>query len=232
MMNRQLGLIALLFVSLSGWAQGTKNFLDQPYIEVSGTAELEIVPDEIYLDILLDAELIKPKRTLDQLEKDLRKALEKVGIPVAEDLKVRDQVSRLRSSMLGSSIESRKAYRLMVHDAATVTAVYEALARQGIANISIARVSHSKIEEYRQEVKVAAIKAGKEKAERLTAAVGQKVGEVLHIKEDAYTGYQGYAQSNVMLQMNSYPDALQEAPDIEFEKIKLESTILIKFAIE
>lgn len=34
-------------------SNGGKNFIDQNYVEVTGTAELEIVPDEIYLRIVI-----------------------------------------------------------------------------------------------------------------------------------------------------------------------------------
>ncbi|MGY8910765.1 MAG: SIMPL domain-containing protein, partial [Flavobacteriales bacterium] len=41
----------------------------KPYIEVTGTAEIEIVPDEIYLDITLKERTEKGKKiTLDVLE--------------------------------------------------------------------------------------------------------------------------------------------------------------------
>ncbi|MBK7869291.1 MAG: hypothetical protein IPJ74_00735 [Saprospiraceae bacterium] len=40
-------LLLLLCLPLFSHAQsGVKNFIDQPYIEVTGKAEMEIVPDE------------------------------------------------------------------------------------------------------------------------------------------------------------------------------------------
>ena len=45
-------LVLFMIVHLAGMAQvGSKNFIDQNYIELSGTAELEVVPDEIYISI-------------------------------------------------------------------------------------------------------------------------------------------------------------------------------------
>ena len=48
-------LVLCLFLSwgISRAQTGEKNFIDQNYIEVTGTAEMEIVPDEIYLKIVL-----------------------------------------------------------------------------------------------------------------------------------------------------------------------------------
>ena len=46
--------LSLLLGSFVTMAQsGEKNFIDQNYIEVSGTAEMEIVPDQIYLKLSL-----------------------------------------------------------------------------------------------------------------------------------------------------------------------------------
>ena len=46
--------LSLLLGSFVAMAQsGEKNFIDQNYIEVSGTAEMEIVPDQIYLKIVI-----------------------------------------------------------------------------------------------------------------------------------------------------------------------------------
>lgn len=55
-------LVLCLFLSwgISRAQTGEKNFIDQNYIEVTGTAEMEIVPDEIYLKIVL-SERIKEK---------------------------------------------------------------------------------------------------------------------------------------------------------------------------
>lgn len=47
-------LCCLILWGWGGMAQtGEKNFIDQNYVEVTGTAELEIVPDEIYLRIVI-----------------------------------------------------------------------------------------------------------------------------------------------------------------------------------
>ena len=42
-----LSLVLFVITVFSYAQQGEKNFIDQPYIEVTGTAELDIVPDMI-----------------------------------------------------------------------------------------------------------------------------------------------------------------------------------------
>ena len=78
-------LIVLLFGSFT-FAQ-EKNFIDQNYIEVTGKAELNIVPNEIYISIVLKEDN-KEKKTIAKLESELIPTLKSLGVDVEKDLKV------------------------------------------------------------------------------------------------------------------------------------------------
>jgi uncharacterized protein YggE len=56
-------------------------------------------------------------------------------------------------------------------------------------NFSIARVSHSKIQDYKKQLKIEAVKAAKEKASYLADAIGEKAGEAVTINERARSAY-------------------------------------------
>ncbi|MDA3891149.1 MAG: hypothetical protein PF517_05735 [Salinivirgaceae bacterium] len=59
---RSLLIVLALILTLFTQAQtGTKNFIDQNYIEVTGKAELNVVPDEIFLKILISEKDTKNK---------------------------------------------------------------------------------------------------------------------------------------------------------------------------
>ena len=52
---KQLVFIVLTVFTLNSMAQsGAKNYIDQNYIEITGKAEMEVTPDEIYLKIIVD----------------------------------------------------------------------------------------------------------------------------------------------------------------------------------
>ena len=54
---------------------------EKPYIEVTGTAENEIIPDEIYIAITIrERHEGKEKITIDKQETDLKEALKSIGI--------------------------------------------------------------------------------------------------------------------------------------------------------
>lgn len=236
-----IGLL-LLSASINGFAQsGEKNFIDQNYIEVTGKAELEISPDMIYLKITLSDKNNKGKLTLSEIEKEMINKLTSLGIDTSKDLSLADFASNLRAYILKSNaVILSKQYQLIVHDSKTLQKVFFELQELGISDVSIEKTEHSKIEQYRKEVKVSAIKAAKEKAELLAAALNQKTGRALFIREaDNMTPYvasntlggrgAGYVNPNIKIQGISNNST---ETDIELEKIKVESTILVRFALE
>ena len=68
-MKRGMVLVAALMLTTSLYAQQT-NVMDQPYIEVSGQAEVEVVPDKIYVQITIDGDS-KGQETVLQPEKEI-----------------------------------------------------------------------------------------------------------------------------------------------------------------
>ena len=62
-------LILMLFTITQTSAQnGSKNFIDQPYIEVSGHAQTEVTPDEIYVRIILNENDKKGRISIEKQE--------------------------------------------------------------------------------------------------------------------------------------------------------------------
>ena len=58
-------------------------------------------------------------------------------------------------------------------------------------NFTIVSVSHSKITEYRKDLKIKAIKAARDKGLYLTEAIGEKLGEAITINEPGESGATG-----------------------------------------
>ncbi|MDP4273660.1 MAG: SIMPL domain-containing protein, partial [Bacteroidota bacterium] len=181
---KRLLIVFLLSISLCGFAQiGEKNFIDQNYIEVTGKAEKEIVPDMIYLKIILSDKDNKSKQSLDETEKSMISKLTGIGVDVNKDLSVKDYVSNFKSYWISKTdVILTKQFQLIVHDAKTIQKVFFEFQKLGISNVTIEKLEHSRIEQYRREVKIEAIKAAKEKAEALAAAVNQSIGKALYIK--------------------------------------------------
>lgn len=233
-MKTRIFLSLLLFVSLGLMAQEGKNFIDQPYIEVTGKAEKEVIPDEVYLKIKISELDNKAKQSVEELERALIKTLLSLGIDVEKDLSILDFSSNFRQNLFRKTdIRTEKQYQLITHDGKTTAAVFVELEKLNISNIEIDKIGHSKMEEFQNEVKVLAIKAAKDKAGMLAAGINQEIGPALFIQELGNPYYPRVQRAgNIM--MKGFAEAEMEAglPEIEFEKIKLEYSILVRFALK
>jgi uncharacterized protein len=220
------------FAFLFSFAQDTKNFIDQNYIEVTGKAELEIVPDQIYIQILINETDYKGKESLEILERNMLKKLQEIGIDLKKDFAVKDISSNFKNYWLKKTdIFTSKEYQLIVHTAPVAGRVFRELEALGISNISIIKVDNSEMEKYKKEVKVNAIKIGKENAVSLAEAIGQTIGKALYIRENE-PFYPMQANTMMIRGKGAAMDESYTEPDLEFEKIKLEYSVQVFFELK
>jgi uncharacterized protein YggE len=231
---RKVFTILFLLISAALVAQtGGKNFIDQNYIEVTGKAEMEIIPDEIYLRILLNEKDYKGKN-FAELEKSMFTKLQELGIDISKDLAIKDLLSNFQYYwFIKADILLSKEYQLLVHDAKTAGKVFIELQNIGISNVSINRIENSKITDYRRQVKVEAIKAAQEKANDLAQAIGQETGRAIYVQEIEPNYRPTASNSNIVIRGTSSISGLTTSePDIEFEKIHLEYSIVARFELK
>ena len=231
---KKLTLLLGLFLILgaSAMAQlGEKNFIDQNYIEVNGTAVMEVVPNLIYLKIVIGDKDQKGKIGIEQLEGKMFDMLKKLSIDLKKDLSVRDVASNLKSYVLKSSeIRMTKEYVLLVRNTELLNKVFLGLDKIGISDASVERVDHADMPKFRRQVKVDAIKVAKEKAEDLTAAIGQGIGRALYINETVWARPSAQNIANVQLNYDGLKGKTNQP--LEYEKIKLEATVLVRFELK
>lgn len=214
-----------------------KNFIDQNYIEVVGKSEMEIVPDLIYIKIVISESDSKGKVSIAETEQKMSERLQSLGIDVKKDLSIKDLSSNFRNSFLKKTdIIISKEYQLLVRSGLMTGKVFAELEKIGVANADVNRVDHTKILEYKTEVKVAAIKAAREKAELLTKAINQGIGRAIYIVEfenviplranlsSNSAVHRGYDDSQSLFK---YADS-----DFDFEKIKLTYSVQVKFELK
>jgi len=228
-MKHLLILTFILVSAMTNAQSGEKNFIDQNYIEVTGTAEVNIVPNEIQITISVSEKDFKMKQSLAEYEKDIISRLKEIGIPVEKEFSVMDINSRLKSSLFKrTEVYSAKQYVLIVHNAETANKVFEVLDKIGIANMVITKFDHSEIEKYRHEIKIKAIKAAKAKASELAEAINQSIGRALYIVELNNSPWQPNPNSNTFMKEGSSDDN----SGIDFQKIKLKSSYTVRFELK
>ena len=233
-MNTKQLLLAFLFVStmLSGRSQ-TKNFIDQPFIEVSAKVDTLITPDRIYLSIQITEADTKGKVSLEQSENNMANALTSLNIDLKKQLTLLDVSSNFKKYFLKSKdVLKSKSYVLVVYDAMTAGKVMVSLEKDNISNVSINKLEHSRIEDLKLELKSKAVTKAFKNATALVKPLNQKVGNALYISDaSSYSNYAYSKSSSIRIRGNN---SLEEyAPiDIDFEKIKIESQVNIKFKLE
>ena len=228
-----LALFLIQFTLLSAQS-GSKNFIDQNYIEITGTTELEITPDEIYISITINEKDKKGRVSVEKQENLMLKKLKQIGINLKDDFRVLDFSSNYKFYFLKKTdIHKSKKYQLIVHNGLQLAKVFQSLESIGISNTSITKVSHSKLQEFKKKAKIQALKDAKEKATDYAMAIDQTLGRALYIQENNHN--MNYRNNSMLNEVVSYGYAKKEMDQVnnlEFKKIKVYASVLTRFELK
>lgn len=237
---KTISIAVLLMISVSVFAQNTApaNCCEQiRSIEVTGSAEMMIDPDEIYITVVLQEWYDgKTKITIDKLEADMFKVLNTLGIE-AKNISLSDAESNFHYRWLKSdeALLSRN-YTIQVSTAQMVIKVYDEMAKLRASDAFISKVSHSKIEEYRMQTKVSATVAAKNKASQMLKAIGEETGEAILIQEVNSNVSTPYQVSQTEFTAYSFrtmdTNTGYDQSEISYQKIKLRYEVYAQFAIK
>jgi len=234
---KRLKLTALfIFTFLVGQTQ-TKNFLDQPYLEVAGSADTLVIPNEIYIKILISEKDTKDRTSVEELELKMYNALKSLGIDVDKNLTTSDMGSNFKFYFLRSKdVMKSKQYIIKVGDAVTASKVFIELENLGISNTSIDRVDHSDLENIKNQMRSRAVENAKARAIALTKPLNQIVGPAIHIADNEVYNtsnqLRGRLEEVVVVGYGMRKQSGADLPKIEFEKIKVATNINVKFVLK
>lgn len=227
-------LVFLLLFTSTIFSQSISN--NVPFIEVVGKAETEIVPDEIYLNICIRERMANgEKLTIEFLENELKKQLKSIGIP-EENLSISDVNAVLsKTGWWKEELLSIANYTLKVKGASKLKKLFDAFKELDISEVNITKATHSNIIEIRKKNRIKAIKVAKEKADYLLSAIGEKTGKPIIVKETTNANLQNYSTANFVNTSSSYGIIKTRGyanQIVQFEKIKISSSIYVKFQIK
>lgn len=235
-----IALFASLFL-MNAQAQ----FVPNPYpktINVTGTAELEVVPDEIYVQVDLKEYEKKGggKVSLDKIKQEFLASAKAIGIPdslisiVAYDSYTGNPW--LRKKKKKEEMYATISYQIKLKSSPQLDALVEKLNDEATENFFIQRTSHSRLAEYRKQLKIDAVKAARDKAQYLSEAINEKVGEAVTIQEpiEHFIPYYNQRVSNVMMrnQAEMAADMAAPQPPTDFTKIKIKYDVTVTFALK
>ena len=205
---------------------------NERYIEVTGTSEIEIVPDKIhylieireYFEEEFDGkskpEEYRTKVPLSEIEQGLREALANADIPQNA---IRTQEIGDYWRQQGQDFLLSKKFDITLTDFNQINEIVKRIDTKGIHTMRIGELENNDMLAYHQKGKIEALKAARRKATYLVEALGKRLGEVIRIVEKD-SGYASpFAQSNVM--------SSDAASFDNFRTIKKNYSMLVRFEI-
>lgn len=155
---------------------------NERYIEVTGTSEIEIVPDKIhylieireYFEEEFDGkskpEEYRTKVPLSEIEQGLREALDKAGIPQNA---IRTQEIGDYWRQQGQDFLVSKKFDITLTDFNQINEILKRIDTKGIHTMRIGELENKDMLAYHQKGKVEALKAAQRKATYLVEALGK-----------------------------------------------------------
>ena len=226
---KKLLFIGMLLASMNSFSQGNSSNSDinsKPFIEVVGTAQKEVIPDRIYISILLIEKTENSQDYSIQIQEENLKKIVNLNNIENKNLFLSSAISEVtQNKKKETGIKLTREYTLILKNADEVTKIFRELTDINIKEITVKKTEYSDIENVRKEVRQNAIKATKDKAEYLLAAIGGQIGSPLEIKEVEESPYK-YLSSNAVL----HPE--NESLQTSFEKIVVKFSYFIKYSIK
>lgn len=207
---------------------------NERYIEVTGTSEVEIIPDKIHYIIEIQEyfeeefdgkskpEEYRTKVPLSWIERRLMWVLETNDIP-RESVRIQEIGDYWCKQ--GQDFLISKQLDITLQDFKQIDAIVKHVDTRGIRTMRIGELESKDMLTYHKQGKIEALKAAQRKATYLVEALGKKLGPVIRIVEEGNTGLSSLfsAQSNVRASEVSSFDS--------FRTIKKNYSMLVRFEI-
>jgi uncharacterized protein len=209
-------------------------------IQVTGIAELEIVPDEIHVMITLKEYQPKGKSKVDieTIRKNFLGYVRKAGIADSSikllTLGGNSGLPWWRKKQQKDELYASASYEIVFGNSRKIDDLVNLLDDEATENFVITETTHSNIIAIQKQLRVDALKAAKAKALYLAEAISESVGSALSITEVAFP--------EVFGKMNSYSNMAsmasmerEHADDVskpEFKKLTLKAEMNVVFELK
>ncbi|BAV04793.1 hypothetical protein SAMN05421788_1117 [Filimonas lacunae] len=235
-------LVCLVAVTAIFTASAQQTGKTEKTINVTGTAEMEVVPDEIYVQVELKEYDKKGvgKVDIEKIKNQFLEACKSIGLSEKE-VSVQSFSGRdahyweyKRSKKQNPDMKASIVYSIKLADTRKMNELVDKLDDEATQSFFISRVSHSKLDEYKKQLKIEAIKAAKAKANYLAAAIDEQVGGAITINDVVENDVQPviYPQTRMYANMSVAMDKVDEAMEVGFKKIKLQFSVSVTFALK
>ena len=218
--------------------------IKQKTVNVSGTAEMEVIPDEIYVQVVLKEYNKKnnDKVDIEKIKNDFLLACKGIGL-TEKDISVQGFAGYdgnawiiKKNKKKNPDLKASITYSVKLSTTRKMDELVDKLDDEATQSFNISSVSHSKLDEFKKQLKIQAVKAAKEKAIYLSEAIGEQVAGALTINDANDESVTPFPQtrmyaSNIMIR-GAESDMTAPAMDVDFKKIKLRFSVSAVFALK
>ena len=213
-------------------------------ISVNGSAEMEIIPDEIYVQVDLREYKKKgdEKTELEKIKTEFLASCKAVGIAdsniAVASYDGYNMASLWRRRKKEPELLSSITYQIKFNNNKLIDDLVSRLDDEATNNFSIVKTSHSKIIDYRKQLKISAVKAAREKATYLSESVNEQVGAAITITEPEESSssdiLSGRYKSNINYSNGIFKGDGYSINDngVDYRKIKLRFEVKVLYALK
>jgi uncharacterized protein len=201
------------------------------FIEVTGSADSLVLPNQIYIRFGITEKEIRTKVQLEEIELKVISGLRSIGIDPEIQLSIQDQLNNIRQYALKKNDGYPREYMLKLYDSKSLVSTLNLLDNLGIQNIRMDRLEHYEAPIVRSILSMLALENAKQKASKLATISGQQLGSVFSIIEEP-------AQSDTLLAKDAQINMRLRKSDtnteniIDLQRIQITSRLRVKFLLQ
>jgi uncharacterized protein YggE len=225
----------LLFAAVSVFAQDA---CPHPrLISVTGTAELSVAPDQVILTVAVegrDKDLATAKSQHDRRAKKI--------IAEARNAGVEPKYIQTSSIQMNPVYSDERVPRFLVHEITQTIQVtlkdpskYESfvtkLIEGGVNRIDGVDFQVSDSRKYKDETRLKAIRAAKDKATAMAGELGQSLGKPWEINEEPENTMYAYANTRVLARAD-YRSPVPSEPTVAPGQVLIRSSVRVSFQLD
>lgn len=198
-----LALLMFALFNISASAQTAIPVTQLPTIKVTGTAEIQVVPDTATLSFSVieqDKSVAEAKKQNDEIIAKVSTTAKRFGVaPIdikTDYIRVKEVTKRIKSQTPGIDYEEvfdgyqvSRNLIIKLRDISKFEAFLTALLDTGVSDVDNVAFSSSELRKHKDQARAQAIRAAKEKATAIAKEIGQTIGKAVSIEENNVDGY-------------------------------------------
>ncbi|HEY2867803.1 MAG TPA: SIMPL domain-containing protein [Pyrinomonadaceae bacterium] len=243
-MKLLISLLGICLFSVTGFSQ-YGDVSRAPTIEVTGIAEISVVPDEVSISLNVsktDKNLNAAKSQNDQAVATVIALTKKFGIDT-KDVKtdfitVREKNEKRKLPKADDEYQDvfvgytvSKTVVVKLRDIKKFEDFFSEAIGSGVSQISNVVYSTSQLRKYKDDARAMAVRAAREKATALTREIGQTIGKAVSIEEENVDGFRS-SYANVSSNSFTMSDQDSEASDtFSVGTISVKAQVKVEFLL-